>query len=40
MIQLSTKVQMKWMLAIMDNRTTLNNEKSPYRVVGYKWLQH
>lgn len=32
MRQLSTKVQMKWMLAIIGNRTAFKNEKNPYRM--------
>ena len=40
MRQLSTKVQLKWMYAIIGKCRNFNNEKHIYPKVGYKRPQH
>lgn len=37
MRQLSTKIQMKW---IISNHTAFKDEKTTYRIADYKWPHH
>ena len=36
MRQPSNKIQTKWILAVINNRTAVKNEEKPYRIAGYK----